>query len=121
MSAMDFYRWRDNVVSSLLGLSDTRYQRLAWTGVIASSQNTPDEMLCTLVDDWAFFSFATDNRDCLNTEQVNSSNALVRAIRAYQDSEPDFDGNVDRTLENDAWLRIVDAARTLYVALCPSR
>lgn len=121
MTAVDFYRWRENIVGSLLGLSDTSYQRLAWTGVIETSQNSPDEMLCTLVDDWAFFSFATDNRDCLNVEQINSSNALMRAIRAYQETEPDYDGNVDRILENDAWLRVVEAARTLYVALCSNR
>jgi hypothetical protein len=121
MTTVDFYRWRENVVGSLLGLSDTRYQRLVWTGVIASSENTPDEMLCTLVDDWAFFSFSAENRACLNAEQINSSSALMRAIRAYQETEPDFDGDVDRMLKNDAWLSVVEAARTLYVVLCPNR
>lgn len=117
---MDFYLWRDNVVGSLLGLSDTGYQRLAWTGAIASADGTPEEMVCTLVDDWAFFSFVSDNRDRLNAGQIDSSNALVQAIRAYQEIEPKFDGNVDRTLENEEWLGVVAAARKLYVALCPS-
>lgn len=117
---MDFYTWRDNVVGSLLGLSDLDYQRLAWTGAISSADGTPEEMLCTLVDDWAFMSFAADNMDRLSIDQVHEADLLAAAVRRYQKNSPDFDGNVDQTISDEAWLGIVAAARRLYVALCPS-
>lgn len=116
---MNFYIWRDNVVESLLGLADIEYQRLAWTGAIPSADGTPDEMLCTLVDDWAFASFAVDNKDHLDLKQVDKAASLMAAIRVYQDGASDFDGDVDRTLRDEAWLSVVEAAKRLYIALCP--
>lgn len=116
---MDFYIWRDNIVTSLLGLADTEYQRLSWSGLISSADTTPEEMICTLIDDWAFTSFAGDNSDRLNAVQIREINKLNDAIIKYQHESPTFDGNVEAFISNDAWQVVTIAARSLYFALCP--
>lgn len=117
---MNFYVWRDNIVGSLLGLSDIDYQRLVWTGAIPSGDGSPEEMVCRLIDDWAFLCFAADNMDYLSVDQVREIDLLVAALRMYQETSPNFDGDVDRVLSDEVWLGIVAAARRLYVALCPN-
>jgi hypothetical protein len=116
---MNFYIWRDNIVGSLLGLSDTTYQRLAWTGAIQVSDGSPDEMLSTLLDDWAFQSFLSDNREQLSGNQVDAVNSLLTAVSRYLETEAEYDGNAERVLANGKWREIVMAARNLYLALCP--
>lgn len=116
---MNFYIWRDNVVGSLLGLSDTTYQRLAWSGAIAASDGSPDEMLATLLDDWAFASFLSQNREQLSSYQGNAVNSLLAATSQYIETESEYDGNAERVLANEKWRDIVVAARDLYLALCP--
>lgn len=116
---MNFYIWRDRVVGSLLGLADTAYQRSAWSGAIDSSDKSPDEMLVTLLDDWAFASFLVDNREQFNDSQAQRVELLLRAIFHYQKTESDYDGDVERVLTSTAWRDIVIKARNLYIALCP--
>lgn len=116
---MNFYIWRDRIVESLLGLSDITYQRLTWSGVITSSDGSPDEMLVTLMDDWAFASFVPDNHQILNDCQIKKIESLLNAISHYQKKEPDYNGDVDRVLENKAWCDVVAKARDLYIAFCP--
>lgn len=117
---MNFYIWRDNVVGSLLGLSDTSYQRLAWTGAIESSDGSPEEMLATLMDDWAFESFMPDNREQFNDFQLERTDSLLVAIRQYLKNEPAFAGDTEHVLANGSWRDVVISARDLYLALCPS-
>jgi hypothetical protein len=117
---MNFYIWRDNVVGSLLGLSDIKYQRLAWTGGISSSDGSPGEMLSTLLDDWAFADFAEDNSDQLDDRQKAHINLLLNAIDRYQKCEADYGANPDRVLASEVWGGVVMAARELYLALCPT-
>jgi len=116
---MNFYIWRDNVVGSLLGLADVGYQELAWSGAIESSDGTPDEMLVTLMNDWAFPSFVTDNREHFNESQIERISSLLSAIDRYVKSEPDYTGDRARVFASDAWRDIVAGARELYIALCP--
>lgn len=116
---MDFYIWRDNIVTSLLGLADIEYQRLAWSGSISSADTTPEEMICTLMDDWAFKSFVDDNASHLNANQIRIINQLVSAIEKYQNESPNFDSHVETAISDSTWRMVVTSARTLYLALCP--
>ena len=116
---MNFYIWRDNIIECLLGLSDENYQRLAWTGAVPSSDTSPDEMLVTLVDDWALASFVPDNRPLLTHGQVELVGALVAAIESYQFTQPGFDGDVDRVLASNEWQNVMRAAKGLQLALSP--
>ena len=116
---MNFYIWRDNVVGSLLGLSDIGYQELAWSGGIESSDTSPDEMLITLMNDWALASFVTDNREHLNESQIERISSLLSAIDRYVKSEPDYTRDRERVFASDAWRNVVINARELYISLCP--
>lgn len=107
------------MVGSLLGLSDTVYQRLAWSGAIDSSDGSPDEMLTTLMDDWAFPSFVEDNRNKLNNSQAHQVESLLGAISHYQKTEPYYDEDMERVIASKAWCDVVIGARNLYIALCP--
>lgn len=116
---MNFYIWRDRVVENLLGLADTTYQRLAWTGAIESADGSPDEMVVALLDECAFGRFLSDNRKQFNELQAQRVDCLFHALERYVKTEPDFDGNVDHILASATWRDIVIKARDLYVALCP--
>lgn len=117
---MNFYTWRDRVVESLLGLADVEYQRAAWSGALESSDVSPDEMLSTLLDDWAFSSFLADNREQLNDYQAQCIESLLCALINYQKTEPDYGGDMERVFASDAWYDVVTKARDLYIALCPN-
>ena len=76
-------------------------------------------MLATLLDDWAFPSFLSDNREQLSSYQGDAVNSLLAATSQYIETESQYDGNAERVLANEKWRDVVVAARYLYLALCP--
>ena len=119
--SISFYIWRDNVVTSLLGLADREYQQLAWRGEIASSDGDPSEMLSALWHDFAFESFASDNAGHLTTEQVDLCNALSGSISAFFQHHSSWLGLERNDAAENSWQQVVLHSQSLYHALCPGQ
>ena len=117
--SISFYIWRDNVVTSLLGLADRSYQQLAWRGEIASADGTPLEMLASLWHDFAFESFASDNPGQLTSQQIELCNVLASAIAAFVQDHSSWLGQEHNEAAELSWQQVVTQSQALYHALCP--
>ena len=117
--SLDFYIWRDNVVTSLLSLCDRRYQRLAWSGTIATSEGAPYEILNHLYEEGLLEEFAIDHRSMLTERQISLLHDLCPLILRFYKQHGDWLGEEHNTVAVQDWEILAAKGRELYHALCP--
>lgn len=104
-------RWRENVVSAARMIADGDHQRRHWSNPDSPAWETPEELICTLYNDFQFELFLQDCAFSLTEAQLDAGRALRQAIDQFCRETPDF---LDRqsTLTDSKWTRISLLART---------
>ena len=82
---MDFAFWRQSVISAAKRAADRTYQERAWFGH-GPECDSPDELLCTFLDDLVFEQFLV-NPKLSNLERTAASH-LYKAVETYADCMP---------------------------------
>lgn len=63
--------WKTNVMSAVKAIADEQFQRAAWFGLLPNVVSSPEEMICTLFDDFVFGDF-------LNASEIGLSQGSGR-------------------------------------------
>lgn len=82
---MDFTVWRQNVIDAAKRAADRTYQERAWFGH-GPECDSPDELLCTFLDDLVFEEFLAHPK--LSQRERTAASHLYRAVETYADCTP---------------------------------
>ena len=82
---MDFAFWRQSVINAAKRAADRTYQERVWFGH-GPERDSPDELLCTFLDDLVFEQFLV-NPKLSNLERTAASH-LYKAVETYADCTP---------------------------------
>lgn len=83
---MDFTVWRQNVLGAAHRAADRTYQERVWFGHDPHKRDSPDDLICTLMDDLVFEKFLLDPR--LSLSEREAAARLYKAVEEYADSSP---------------------------------
>ena len=82
---MDFTVWRQNVINAAKRAADRTYQERGWFGH-GPERDSPDELLCTFLDDLVFEKFLVHPR--LSQTERTATPHLYKTVEAYADCTP---------------------------------
>jgi hypothetical protein len=80
---VDFAVWRHNVITAAKRASDRTYQERAWFGH-GPELDSPDELLCTFLDDLVFEQFLVHPK--LSPSEQTAASHLYTTVEAYVSS-----------------------------------
>ena len=83
---MDFTAWRQNVLSAASRAADRTYQECVWFGHDPQRRDSPDDLICTFLDDLVFEKFLVHPQ--LSERERKAAAQLYGAILEYADSTP---------------------------------
>ena len=83
---MDFALWRQNVLDAARRAADRTYQERVWFGLDPRFRDSPDELICTFMDDLVFEEFLLHPQ--LPEAEREAAARLYRAVGQYADSTP---------------------------------
>ena len=82
---MDFTVWRQNVINAAKRAADRTYQERVWFGH-GPERDSPDELLCTFLDDLVFEEFLVHPN--LSQSERTAASHLYKTVEAYADCTP---------------------------------
>jgi hypothetical protein len=82
---VEFTVWRQNVINAAKRAADRRYQERAWFGH-GPERDSPDELLCTFLDDLVFEQFLVHPK--LPKHERPAASHLYKTVDAYADCTP---------------------------------
>ena len=82
---MDFTVWRQNVINAAKRAADRTYQERVWFGH-GPERDSPDELLCTFLDDLVFEQFLVHPK--LSERERTAASHLYKALQIYADCTP---------------------------------
>jgi len=82
---VDLTVWRQNVINAAKRAADRTYQERVWFGH-GPERDSPDELLCTFLDDLVFEQFLIHPK--LSQSERTAASHLYKTIEAYADSTP---------------------------------
>ena len=83
---MDFTVWRQNVLGAASRAADRTYQERVWFGHDSQRRDSPDDLICTFMDDLVFEKFLLHPQ--LPEREREAAARLYRAVEQYADCTP---------------------------------
>ena len=83
---MDFALWRQNVLGAAQRAADRTYQERVWFCHDPQRRDSPDDLICTFMDDLVFEKFLLDPQ--LSQREREAASRLYKAVEEYADSTP---------------------------------
>lgn len=83
---MDFVLWRQSVLDEARRAADRTYQERVWFGHDPERRDSPNELICTFLDDLVLEKFILDPR--LSQAEREAVARLLKAVEEYADSTP---------------------------------
>ena len=108
---MDLGLWKQNVLKIIEEIADRDYQELAWFGK-ANYVSSPDEMFCTLFDDFQFDEFLV-NKDIDLTEQQRVNCELLRQKMNNFSEKLLISSNPEDVIDHPDWVDIRTVANSI--------
>ena len=105
---MDFVLWRQNVLGAAHRAADRIYQERVWFGHDPERRDSPDDLLCTFMDDLVFEKFLLDPK--LSQREREAAARLYKAVEEYSDSTPQV-LKPDEVIDDPQFERVRIAAR----------
>ena len=83
---MDFVLWRQNVLDAARRAADRTYQEHVWFGHDSQRRDSPDDLICTFMDDLVFEKFLLNPQ--LSQREREAADRLYKAVEEYANSTP---------------------------------
>jgi len=83
---MNFVLWRQNVLDAAQRAADRTYQERVWFGRDPQYRDSPDDLICTFLDDLVFEKFLVHPQ--LSERERKAAARLYGAVLEYADSTP---------------------------------
>jgi hypothetical protein len=84
---VDFTVWRQNVLHAASRAADRTYQERVWFGHDPQLRDSPDDLICTFMDDLVFEKFLLHPQ--LPERERKAAARLYRAVEEYADGTPE--------------------------------
>jgi hypothetical protein len=104
---MDADFWRANILETVQQISDKKYQEATWLGK-SEKISSPEELYCTLFDDFLFDYFLSDRDNNLSEGQLSLGAQLKDKINSF--SRIDSYQNPMEILNDPQWEEIRQTA-----------
>jgi len=108
--------WKSAICDVVEDISNEEFQRAAWFGLIPNVVSSPDELICTLFDDFIFSEFLTSLEVNLTSRQRSVGQILKTKMEKFVASTPD---QLDprQVIDDERWSEIRLAARAFLETL----
>ena len=83
---MDFVLWRQSVFYVAQRAADRTYQERVWFGHDPQKRDSPDDLICTFMDDLVFEKFLLAPQ--LSQREREAAARLYKVVEEYADSTP---------------------------------
>jgi len=102
--------WKNAICDVVEQISNERIQRTAWFGLDPNVVSSPDELFCTLLDDFIFDDFLTSPEVNLTSKQRAAGQDLKNKLEKFAASVP---GQLDprQVIDDERWREIRLAAQ----------
>lgn len=103
--------WKQNIFQVIEEISSRDYQELAWFGK-ANYVSSPDEMFCTLFDDFQFDDFLINKHIDLTEQQRDKCELLRQRMNALSEKLP-ISSNPEDMIDHPDWIEIRTLAKSI--------
>ena len=97
-------------------ISDEEFQRAAWFGLIPNVFSSPDELFCSLFDDFIFGDFLTSQQVNLTSRQRAAGQVLLTKMERFAASTSE-QRDPRQVIDDERWSEIRLAARAFLDTL----
>jgi hypothetical protein len=102
--------WKSAICDVIEQIANEEFQGTAWFGLDPNVVSSPDELFCTLFDDFIFDDFLTSPEVNLTSAQRAAGQDLKTKMEIFAASTPDhFDPG--QVIDSEPWRKIRLAAR----------
>lgn len=112
---MDILLWKNNIKEVVKDIADKGFQEEAWFGK-GDYISSPDEVYCTLFDDFIFEDFLENNEAGLTDTQKNLGYKLVSALESYSPKDQAL-AEPSKIINDPEWDRVRGAAQEFLDSL----
>jgi hypothetical protein len=106
---MDLDKWKRNIIKTLEQIASRKYQESAWFGK-SSIVSSPEELLCTLFDDYQFEDFFIMSKKNMTESQRIIGELLLEKLNSFSEKIGDFP-KPEEVIDHPEWQEIRELAR----------
>jgi hypothetical protein len=111
MVSMDVNRWKQNIYEALADIASREYQESTWFGG-SDRISSPEEVYCTLFDDFAFDDFLESEFSNLSENQTYNGKILGEKMSFFFGESEDY-LKPKEVIDDPNWIEIRDIARKI--------
>ena len=108
-------RWIGNLIEAASNIANKERQEARWLAPNRQAWESPDELICSLLDDSQLELFLQVNESSFTPDQRRTGKAFLDAINSFCESTPKH-LNPQEVLQNPQWWMIRDKAEAFALA-----
>ena len=112
---MNILLWKNNIKEAVKDIADKNFQEEAWFGK-GDYISSPDELYCTLFDDFIFEDFLENDEAGLTDTQKRLGYKLISALESYSPKGQSLP-EPGQMINDPEWSKVRDVAQAFFDSL----